>query len=422
MTVNLRPQPVPCHDSTTWWWNLAKNRLLDVCAVLIALISVVDITRTLPSRATRNDFACYYAGSRLIVEGQNPYRTSMRDLYQRYNFAEPDHPPPVTDTPTFLWLFVPLAMLPARTAFWTWVAVQVASLGAVLYLTCRALLPTLTPRGRGLGCIAVLGSQWVYWHFYFSQLQLVLAVLVLGGYVVHRKGRHTAACLAVTTAGLLKLFPFVLLPWFIWRSGGGISSKLRRVLLMLVFGIGMLFVTGVKLWGDFWLHARKMLQEWAIGPTYFNFCLSSFITSLARITHAAAPSTEAIRIWWLVGATAGLLLIGLVYALVISKGHDCDAEFCLLCIAMLVGSVMAWGYYFVLLIYPAAVAFGRVAADPTTKRVLGLVTVLLLLNCLDPRTPQDWSLPLKVTINYMPLYGLLGLGSFFVGQLKRTSG
>src|SRR5512136_1761535 len=105
--------------------------------------------------------------------------------------------PIVTNPPGLLWLFAPFALLPPRVAFWVWVAVETASLAAILWLTRRLLSGRLTTRAWWFVMAATLSSSSIYWHFLYSQVQLPLVALVLAGYAWRRSGHQMVACLAV---------------------------------------------------------------------------------------------------------------------------------------------------------------------------------------------------------------------------------
>jgi len=87
-------------------------------------------------------------------------------------------------------------------------------------------------------------SRTVAYDLYNSQPQLLLAALVLAGYAAQRAGRHGWRVRVVATAGLLKCYPFVLLPWFIWSGGGGARGRCRRLLGVTVFVLAAVAVTG----------------------------------------------------------------------------------------------------------------------------------------------------------------------------------
>ena len=84
---------------------------------------------------------------------------------------------------------------------------------------------------------------------------------------------------------------------------------------------------------------------------------------------------------------------------------------------MLAGIAEAWGHYFVILAFPAAVAVARVVCRPTRGRALILSAALVMVNLMTSgRSP--W---LEFAVSYIPLYGLLLLGVFFVNEMRRPA-
>jgi hypothetical protein len=192
-----------------------QNRLLDFAAVLFAVVGVVRLALVLPARSTQNDFAHYYVTSRLALDGRNPYGVPLEPLYAAQGFAYQAEVPVATNPPTLLWLFAPLALLPSRAAYWVWTAVQAISLAAILALTRRLLRERLSARAWRFVAAGTLASATVYWHFVYAQWQLPLAALVLAAFAWQAAGKHTLACLTIAAAALIKLYPAVLLPWFV---------------------------------------------------------------------------------------------------------------------------------------------------------------------------------------------------------------
>lgn len=73
-----------------FWRRLARNRLLDVGAVVVTVLLIFRWVSVLPSRWSDYDFNHYYVGSRMLLEGQNPYTTSLKTMSQalRFRFSE----------------------------------------------------------------------------------------------------------------------------------------------------------------------------------------------------------------------------------------------------------------------------------------------------------------------------------------------
>jgi len=405
----------------TWLRRLAQNRLLDAGALLIAVLAAVKIAVVLPKQVVEYDFAHYYVWSRLLIEGDNPYLARAEPLYVRYGFVSYKDRPTATNPPPLLWLFAPFALLTPPRAFAGWFLVQASSLYAILWLTRRLLQQRLSARGWRFVCAGAVASQAVYLHFCFGQVQLLLAALLLAAYALHRRGRDTSACLLMTAAGLLKVYPFVLLPWFLWRGGGGTRARAGRAILVLGVAVLVIWITDIQMWQNLIQNALPVVTHYAMGPSY-NFSLPSFVANLGCGVRGFTSSVAEAHIWWIVGEAAGVALIVLTYIACWRRGGEAEAEFCLLCVAMLAGNMVVWGHYFVFLIFPMAAAATRLATQPTAASLTVLALLLVMLNDLNAWVPAALGRThyLRLLIQYVPLYGLLGLGLLFFGELRST--
>lgn len=384
-----------------------QNRLLDFATVLFAVVGVARLALVLPARATQNDFAHYYVTSHLVLEGRNPYGVPLAPLYAARGLVYQEEVAVATNPPTLLWLFAPLGLLPARAAFWVWTMIQAASLAVILVLTRRLLRERLSARGWRFVVAGTLASAPVYWHFVYAQWQLPLAALVLAAFAWQAAGKHTLACLTVSAAALVKLYPAVLLPWFVWRSG---RLWARNAAMTFVFAAAVVAVTGVDRWADFFAHGLPPLTEHAVNHS-FIYTVPALVANLGHAT----PT------WWVAGVAMGAALIAGSYVACWRMRGDVVAQFCLLSVAMLAGVFKAEGHYLVFMIFPVAVAC--VAAGRSLARCLWVACVIALLNCL---ATVEWPwldrhLMLKVLANNLPLYGLLGLVAFFAAELRRPA-
>jgi hypothetical protein len=181
--------------------RLARNRLLDAGAAVLIPLFLYKWAVFLPGRWSGFDFSHFYVSGWMLLKGQNPYTTPVEALSRAMGFEYLTYLPVATYPPAFLWMFAALAALPPRAAFAIWVALELISLAAVLWLTCWLLRERLSSRGRlFVGALTVV-SQCVMYHLLFSQAQLSLAALVLAGYAAQRAGRHGWACVAISVAG-----------------------------------------------------------------------------------------------------------------------------------------------------------------------------------------------------------------------------
>jgi hypothetical protein len=365
--------------------RIGNNRLIDVGVTLVALISLVHIALTLPARAHTLDFSHYYVSGRLVLEGKSPYTTSLSPLYARYGFSNSEHIHTEGNPPPLLLLLTPLALLEPRCAFGVWVALEIACLAGLLALTGR----DLSARGRLFLCAATLSAVPVYWHFGYSQVQLLVGVLLLVAYRRLRAGQSTAATVAITVAGLLKIYPVVLLPWFVWRS----NARLKNSLIAIAVVAATLPVMG-GLWSDFFHSATPMLADMV--TRIQNFSIPALV---ARILPG--------QLW--IGTLLGAVVIAAAY--LACREGDLELEFCLLTVAMLAGLGITWGHYLVLLIFPVTVAAKRAT---TPGQVIALIVIVLCLNNCFSFTPWE-----NVAANFIPLAGMIGLGVLLLRQLRR---
>lgn len=408
-----------------WLRRLGRNRLWDVTAACLGVWATVRLFLPTNQNEGYGDFKHYYIAAHVMNTGGDPYKTSLGALYPSYGFGialdqsgfVAQYPPP------FLWLMSPLARLEPRPAYMIWMAGEFVALGVILGLSLWLLREQLSWRGRWLLVAAVMTSAPLYWHFVYAQLGLLLAALVLTGYVCHRQGWMILGGIAVACAGLLKLFPFALLPWFVWRGPGGWKGRVVRLMAVSAFILAIVFATGVERWLVFHQNALAVVAENSANTT-FNYTIPTLLINLRLALSDYVVSSETGSAWLTIGTLAGLLWIAGAYALCWFRGGAADVEFSLLSMAMVAGGVRANGHYFVLLFFPVAVAVLRVCRSPTVGRVIGVGVLLLAMNMMaSVSSPTlDRHLVLKVLSNNIPLYGLLGLTVWLVREQPRPGG
>ena len=397
--------------------NAPQAWVLDVLAAGLVLFGVVHVARVLPSRTISNDFAHYYISSRLLLTGADVYSTPMKPEYERWGFHYAVEIPRATNPPFLVGIFAPFAALPPRAAFWAWVTLEILSLGCLLVLTWRLTASRLSAQARRLVCAGIIASAPVYWHFVFSQCQLLIGAIILIAYMGLRNGRPARACLAITAATWLKLFPAVLVPWFLWRSSRDGGTRAKCAVVTLGWSVALVVGSGWDNWKQFWASGMRVVQEWIKWQRHFDFTVPSFVKNTAWFSHGFDLTWAGLDGWVRIGAIVGFAFIALMYGLVWwsarrRKDPDIESEFCLLTIAMLAGNAQGWGHYYVMLAFPFAIAMARVTQRPTPGRIAILAFSLVMLNVMG-----DWRITwLEFTVSYIPLYGLLLLGAFFVNE------
>ncbi len=377
----------------------------------------------LPARWSDFDFNGFYTVGRMLLTGHNPYTTSVEALSHAMGFRFVAYQPIASYPPACLWLFAALSALPPRAAFAVWVALELVCLAIVLWLTRSLLRERLSSRGWLFVVALTITSQCVLYHLLYSQVQLLLAVLVLAGYAAQRAGRNGWACLAVATAGILKCYPLVLLPWFVWSGNGGARGRCRRLIGVTVFVLAAVALTGFGLWRDFFRYSLPLAVEGALGRT-FHFSLPALVINLGYLHHNLQPSGEAKQWWQMVGTlvSAGVLAVG--YAVCGASRRDPEAQFCLLCTVMLIITISVQGNYFVFLVFPLTVMAVRIAAKPSLAGVTSLILLVLAFNCLQPpgSAPFGGHRFLYLLVSDLPLYALIALAAFFWRELRGHRG
>ena len=405
--------------SAEFWRRVAKNRLLDIGMGFIALLALGHLALALPGRVFEWDFAHYYVSSRMLLEGRDPYDLALEPESRQQGFVTSDVIPRATNPPPLLWLVAAFVWAPPRVAFWAWTTVQAISLAAVLLLTRVLLQGRLSTRAWWFFGAGVVASQAIFYHFWFGQAQLLLVALILGGFACLRRGNGMTACTLVTAAALVKLFPLVLVPWFIWRGGGDRSAFWRRVTATAATGLVVVTVTGWGLWRDFFRFAAMIVSDFAPRRT-FNFTIPSLVVNLHAVASGQVTTDSVPRIWWMTAMSVGLIVILTGYWLVGMRGGDLETEFCLLCVVMLAGNPVTWGHYFVFLIFPMAVAVVKLREGLTEARLIGFALLILALNVLDlaGKTWVERRFAVAFIANYVPLAGLIVLACLFAGWLN----
>jgi len=406
-----------------WWRRLATYRILDFGAVSLTVAVLVWWSVILPPRWSDFDFNHHYVASRMLLEGQNPYTTSLKAMSDALGLKFTEDLPIADYPPSFLWLFSPLGALQPRVAFAVWVALELVCLLVIFWLTRRLLGERLSARGWLFVVALAIMSRPVSYNLYYSQVQLLLAALALVAYAAHRRGKHGWACLVVSIAGILMLYPFVLLPWFVWSGGGGMRVRLYRILAVSGFVLVIVALTGPTLWRDCFQRGMPQHIAQEFGRS-FHFSLPALVTNLGYAHHGFHPSAQERLWWWTAGTITALVVIAGAYAVCLSSTRDLEAQFCLLSVAMLAGTFTTQGHYFVYLVFPLTVAAVRIGAKPTVGRVICMVLIVLAFNCVDP---LDWTFRerhmfLFLLANDLPLYGLFALGVFFWWELRGRRG
>lgn len=368
---------------------MSRQHGLIVAGVLVTVLSLWDLVRCLPVSSRRNDFAHYYVTSRLWWERQNPYRVQLAPVFERWGFRYDASTPVATNPPSLMALFGLVAWLPAVGAFWVWAAIQAGALVWTLMLLGR----WFSRAERFWVWVVVLSSGPVFWHFQFSQVQLLIGAMVVTAFELQRQGKPMVAAVLVTLAGTLKLYPAVLAPWFVWAEGDKRGRWTRVMACGWVAGVVVL-ATGWSDWMEFWRVAVPVVGE-GVRVKEFNFSVPSFLLRLGLVESVG------------LAAAVGFLVVVIGYGWCAWCRPAMDVQLGVLIAAMVMGGLTAWGHYLVLLIFPLGVLLARRPARAGWEWWAGWGMMLWMLNSVEARTTAWLEVRpvFKGWANYLPLYG-----------------
>ena len=198
----------------------------------------------LPDSQNRNDLKHLYLGSRLLLQGEDPYsHDSLAEEASRVRHPEMRLLNPYVYPPFTGYFFGWIGKLPyedAKTA-WFWLG-HALLLGAVLL--SWGMLQSFSPLAR---LVLLLGSIAYLFPLYRSttagQLNHFLLFLLCAIFALWRKGWRRTAAVVIGLATLIKVVPGFLLVWLAWKREWPalVCGLLTVVLLILgpatVFGL-----------------------------------------------------------------------------------------------------------------------------------------------------------------------------------------
>jgi hypothetical protein len=353
---------------------------------LAAALKVWSLCDELPARAARWDFSIYYMSATLMREGLVPYTTQFGPIGKQLGLEAGDihH---ATDPPTFLLLMEPFTLMPERTAFYLW-----AGLNAALFAAALALLldGAAVLRGRSALALIALAVLYppVYFHFILGQSKIPILFLLAA--MIRLMDRHWewAAGLCLAFAGLIRIFPLLLLLYLalqrrwrmlVWTLAGLAGGGLLTLALvgernLVSFRDGMAFLTG---------------NHW-IGMSG-NIALGSAISRLFWLIAGTDRGAGADLIRRIIAVAAELaLLFATIRATVrFEPGDDPDWRALSMWIAASVLlSPTAWIHYMVLFLIPfaqiAAANRSQVSGRAEWMAILSYVLILPTMVFLQP--------------------------------------
>jgi hypothetical protein len=204
-------------------------------------------------------------------------------------------------------------------------------------------------------------------QLYQGQLNFMILFLLVVAWVADRRGYQTLAGASVGAAAAMKIFPALLLVYFV------ATGRWRAVAATLLAGL-LLHVVALLLFGPtaFETYVRDVLPSLNVFQgSWLNVSLTGYwkrvgvalgVPMLGRILAVVCQFLVVVAVWWVSRRAA--------------RAGEPDRAFALVVVGMLLASPVAWVHYFVLLTLPLLIFWQRLSGGPA--RVLLLVVGVVL--------------------------------------------
>lgn len=387
------------------------NRLGAVALVLLG-VGLCRVAATTPDAWQRNDFAHYYLSARALLDGVNPYTATLAELCEGCGFEFDPRITAGTNPPALTLLVSGVAWLPPWPAYVLWTTLQTTCLAGLLAALMRQTSRTPGETWQWLLAGVVLCTTAVWSHFHYSQVQLLVAMLIATACSLKAMGRGSAAAGAITVAAALKVFPAALLPWFVLSGPGGWHGVRRRALVAAGVGLAIFVLTGPLSWYYFLTHGIATIQQSVVGSTS-NYSLQSVATMVIGAALGRPLPEEMLQRVLLVSRVLACCGLAAGYLAIWLGRLDDRRAITLLTIAMILASPVCWSHYFVLLIPPVWLACADVHARPQsiTAWLVALVGLVCLSPEMDAIVPMGQMGVARTVLHFYPIVALLAFAA-----------
>lgn len=341
-------------------------------AILIAAVLLIQ-AEIKALRSFGNDFTAYLDAAGALASGINPYFVSARFPYSY----------PLT----LAWLFVPLRLLPVWLAAGLWFSVSIWALWRVVTESAAARERLTRCEAIALAVIvAVALIQIVQNELLNGQINLAVAALALAALRLSEQRRPLPAAMLWGLSVALKLFPLVLVPWFIVRRrwteliGGMGAAAILSLIPTLWIG------TDAVRWTIDYFHRISGGEAGAEGVADFIHSNAAWMAShLAGF--ASTPD-------WLLVTTSAVLMGGAI-AIDLRKGRDAGVQSGLMYLSLVVLLSPKSETHHMVFSIPALVLLA--VQTQTMARLIALAGLVIIFNVgFEAAAVRDIFLPLFV--------------------------
>lgn len=347
-----------------------RRRTLMVCIfgglALIALIRTEFHNR---ERFRETDYNHYYANSRLLRQGGNPWRLTHGAEAGQLTFNYP---------PAFYLLFSPFTFIAPQPGYWIWQVIQIGALVIAVLIGLREIRPP-PPAELVVGAVALafLFPQ-VYGSLYDSQPTALLLLMLVASWIADRHGRFAGAGALLAAAALIKIYPAIVGGYFLFRgrfktvawAAGCFTAGLILLIALYGWDRNLDFFRGTQAsMIPFWLDMDRNI---------------SIVSNIHWLTlHLAGAGVAASRIPF---AAAGVIQLGTVTiaGVITMRARDEAPDTQGICwglwtIVAVLMSPLAWAHYLLLLIPFYFFVIARVFRYARETQLSGTLRLTLML-------------------------------------------
>jgi hypothetical protein len=352
------------------------------------------------------DFTAYYTAARLIRAGTSPYDEAAFGAEAQSLGFRNDRPyiyPPLLAIGV-----TPLTLVPPRQAATVWFLLNVTLLGLSSIVVAR----TLGLETQKLAIVSLLLAALTFYPAVFSifvgQANVLLLALVALAWYGTRRRSDALAGVAIGAASLIKLFPFCLALYFLWK--GWYRSFLSAVAAIVFLTGFSIAVVGLE---PHLTYVESILPTQIVKPHPLNQSLSSFLF------RALEPAQQGDLLLWRLASLSASALVVLGTVLAIRRGSRQsavdDLEFGLVVVGALLVSTVSWIGTLTLLVIPySALAKELLAERGQRNLILISLTAVLSFVCVDSqRAVETYALAgggagqLPPALLDLPMYGMI---------------
>ncbi|HUY37977.1 MAG TPA: glycosyltransferase family 87 protein [Candidatus Binataceae bacterium] len=324
----------------------------------LAIFHIVQTLRRLSGRYALYDFAAYYKWGRQYQGGIEWWARSHCNY-----------------TPFFVAGFAPLTRIDPRWLHPGWQIFQLACLIGAMILVAQSAGVFSARAIVALAAASVL-SRTSDQVLFFGQFAPMLLLLMVGSWTLARARRDAASALLLALAILLKLYPGILLGYYL------VCGKWRVLIWTAAFFALGMFATGFGNWRGFIVYGLPHSGE-ILARGFWRDRVSIFNLVWGLEAAIAAPS------WWTVFAPAAAVSLVLVVAAAIettaARARSLDGIYFSLWLALgLLLAPIAWHHEIVLLFplyFFGALCIARIVreAELTTYARVGFFVIAIAM-------------------------------------------